>query len=64
MSISQIQDSLSIKRRNWPGVILLMLVYAAVITLIVDLDRPADGLFSVSRQALFDLQDKLRLIRP
>lgn len=52
------------KRRNWPGVILLMLVYAAVVTLIVDLDRPADGLFSVSRQALFDLQDKLRLISP
>jgi hypothetical protein len=34
----------------------LVLVFAAVIALIIDVDRPQEGLFQVSQQAMIDLQ--------
>jgi len=34
----------------------LVMVFAAVITLIIDVDRPQEGLFQVSQQAMIDLQ--------
>jgi len=39
--------------------VVLILVFSAVILLIVDLDRPRDGLLRVSQQALIDLQQQL-----
>lgn len=48
------------ERENWLGLLLLVLVFAAVLTLIVDLDRPQEGLLRVSQQALQDLQEQLR----
>jgi hypothetical protein len=42
--------------RNWPEVLLLALVFAAVMNLIVDLDRPYDGLLQVSQEALLELR--------
>lgn len=47
-------------RENWVGLLLLVLVFAAVLTLIVDIDRPQQGLLRVSQQALQDLQAQLR----
>jgi len=48
------------ERENWPGLILLTLVFAAVFTLIIDLDRPTQGMLQVNQQALFDLREQLR----
>lgn len=42
--------------RNLVAVIALVLVTAAVILLIIDLDRPQEGLLQVSQQTLVDLQ--------
>jgi hypothetical protein len=47
------------ERLNWLAVLLLLLVFSAVLTLIVDLDRPWQGLLRVSQQALLDLQTQL-----
>ena len=47
------------ERPNWLATILLALVFAAVLTLIVDLDRPEQGLLTVSQQALLDLQAQI-----
>jgi hypothetical protein len=37
----------------------LVLAFSAVVTLIVDLDRPQEGLLRVSQQAMIDLQKTL-----
>ena len=42
----------------------LVMVFAAVIFLIVDLDRPTEGLLTVSQQPLIDLQQQLPTIDP
>lgn len=47
------------ERPNWLATILLALVFAAVLTLIVDLDRPEQGLLTVSQQALLNLQAQI-----
>lgn len=63
MVLVGLQSSFS-EQRNWLGIILLVVVFAAVMSLIVDLDRPLEGLFSVSQQALLDLQAQLGATTP
>lgn len=48
------------KRRNWVALIGLSLVFSVVILLIVDLDRPTEGLLRVSQQAMLDLQRQIQ----
>ena len=45
--------------RNTIVQLVMILVFAAVILLIVDLDRPQEGLLRVSQQAFIDLQRQL-----
>jgi hypothetical protein len=44
---------------SWVVTILLALIFAAVILLIADLDRPQRGLLQVSQQALLDVLNKI-----
>jgi hypothetical protein len=46
-------------RRSLPGAVVLVVVLAAVLTLVVDLDRPRDGFLQVSQQPLLDLQEQI-----
>lgn len=43
-------------QRSVASAVILLAVMVAIMTLIIDLDRPADGLLAVSQQALLDLQ--------
>jgi hypothetical protein len=52
------------ERRNWLGFLVLVSVFAVVLTLIVDLDRPMEGLMTVSQQAMIDLQAQIRTFTP
>ena len=45
--------------RNFVALLALILVFSAVILLIVDLDRPQQGLLQISQQALVDLQRQI-----
>jgi hypothetical protein len=45
--------------RRWVAIILLSIAFTAVILLISDLDRPQQGLISVSQQPLLDLLTKI-----
>ena len=47
-------------RRSFVAMITVVLMFAAVISLIADLDRPQEGLFRVSQQAMLELQTRLR----
>jgi len=47
------------RRRSLPTAAVLVVVLAAVLTLVVDLDRPRDGFLQVSQQPLIDLQDQI-----
>jgi len=47
------------RRRSFLGAAVLVVVLSAVLTLVVDLDRPRDGFLQVSQQPLIDLQDQL-----
>ena len=47
------------RRRSFLGAAVLVVVLAAVLTLVVDLDRPRDGFLQVSQQPLLDLIDQL-----
>lgn len=47
------------KRRSPVIVAVLVLSLGAVLWLVIDLDRPQDGLINVSQQPLIDLQEKL-----
>jgi hypothetical protein len=47
------------RRRSFASALVLVLVIGAVVTLIIDLDRPRDGFLTVSQQALADLQQQL-----
>jgi len=54
------QSGLATSRRSIQ-VIPTVLAFSALITLVVDLDRPADlGLIKVSQQAMFDLQNNIK----
>ncbi len=53
------QAGLSATRRS-PAMLLLALSFAAVLLLIVDLDRPHEGLLRVSQQSMLDLQQSMR----
>ena len=52
------------ERQNWLSLVVLVLVFAVVLTLIVDLDRPLEGLLTVGQQAMVDLQAQLRALTP
>jgi hypothetical protein len=44
------------ERRSILGILILIAIFSMVMMLIVDLDRPQEGLLQVSQQALIDLQ--------
>jgi hypothetical protein len=48
-----------LRRRSLVGAIVLVLVLGAVITLVVDLDRPRQGFLQVSQQPLFDVVEQI-----
>lgn len=47
-------------QHNLIPILIMVLVFSAVIVLIFDLDRPQEGLVTVSHQAFLDLQQQLR----
>lgn len=47
------------KRRSLLSAFVLIIALGAVITLVIDLDRPRDGFIQVSQQPLFDLQRQI-----
>ncbi len=51
-------------RRSPLAAIVLIVVLGAVITLVVDLDRPRDGFLEVSQQPLIDLQAQIGALSP
>ena len=51
-------------RRNFVAVLVLVLIFAAVLLMIVDLDRPQEGLFQVNPQAMLDLQRQINAPTP
>jgi len=56
-------DGLSIGRSDGRGQVaelVLLLVFASVLLLIIDLDRAGEGLLKVSQQAMIDLQQQIR----
>ena len=50
--------------RSWGEIILLVLAFALVTLIIVDLDRPQSGLIQVSQQSLLDLLEKMGAAAP
>ncbi|TDR52777.1 hypothetical protein DFP85_111101 [Halomonas ventosae] len=51
-------------RRSPLAAVVLVIVLGAVITLVVDLDRPRDGFLEVSQQPLIDLQQQIGQLSP
>jgi hypothetical protein len=51
-------------RRNPLAELVLVLMFSAVLLLIVDVDRPLEGLVQVGQQALIDLQQQIRASGP
>ena len=47
------------KRRSPLTALVLIVVLGAVVTLVVDLDRPRDGFLTVGQQPLIDLQQQV-----
>ncbi len=47
------------RRRSLLTAVVLVVVLGAVITVVVDLDRPRDGFLQVSQQPLVDLQEQI-----
>ncbi len=47
------------RRRTMLTALVLVVVLGAVLTLVVDLDRPRDGFLTVSQQPLIDLQQQI-----
>jgi membrane protein YdbS with pleckstrin-like domain len=47
------------RRRSSLTAVVLILVLGAVITLVIDLDRPQDGFLTVNEQPLLDLQEQI-----
>jgi len=54
------QAGLNGKRSPIAGLVLI-LTFAIVLTLIIDLERPRQEIFSVSQQTIVDLKNKLSL---
>jgi hypothetical protein len=52
-------EGLTCLRRS-PAAVALILTFSAVLSLIADLDRPYEGLLSLSQQAMVDLRNSLR----
>jgi hypothetical protein len=52
------QSGVSGPRRS-PAILALALTFCVAIALIADLDRPLQGLLTVSQQAMIDLQQKM-----
>ena len=52
------------RRRSPLTAVVLILVLGAVITLVVDLDRPRGGFLRVSQQPLIDLQEQIGALLP
>lgn len=46
--------------RGWPARVALTVVLSATIYVVLDLDRPHEGLISVSQKPILDLQERLR----
>jgi hypothetical protein len=46
--------------RSWVGLSVTTFIFAAVLILIVDLDRPLDGFLRVSQQPMIELQQRLQ----
>jgi hypothetical protein len=59
MAITGYREGIS-GRRNMVATVILVLAFASVIVLIADLDRPQEGLLTVSQQAMLELQKQLR----
>jgi hypothetical protein len=51
-------------RRSAIAIVVVAFAFSAVLALIIDLDRPQQGLVEVSQQTMVDLQGKLRLSNP
>jgi hypothetical protein len=47
------------RRRSRLSAVVMIVVLGAVITLVVDLDRPRDGFLQVNQQPLIDLQEQI-----
>ena len=58
MMISGVQISHA-QKRNMFGIIVMIAIFTLVMMLIIDLDRPQEGLLQVSQQAMIDLQRQL-----
>jgi len=52
------------RRRDSITALVMIIVLGAVITLVVDLDRPRDGFIKVNQQPLIDLQEQVGTLRP
>jgi membrane protein YdbS with pleckstrin-like domain len=60
LTMGMVGYSAGLTRRRSPlGAVVLVVVLAAVLTLVVDLDRPRDGFLQVNQQPLLDLQEQL-----
>lgn len=60
MTLGMVGYSAGLTRRRSPlTAVVMIVVLGAVITLIVDLDRPGDGFVSISQQAMADLQNQI-----
>lgn len=60
LTLGMVGYSAGLTRRRSPlTAVVLILVLGAVITLVVDLDRPRDGFLKVSQQPLIDLQEQI-----
>ena len=51
-------------RRGTLGAVVLIVALGAVLTLVIDLDRPREGFLQVSQQPLIDLHEDLGNPRP
>ena len=51
-------------RRSTIAIVAVAFAFSAVLALIIDLDRPQQGLVEVSQQTMIDLQTKMRLFHP
>jgi hypothetical protein len=51
-------------KRNFFSALSVILIFTVVMMLIIDLDRPQEGLLRVSQQALIDLQRQIQNLKP
>jgi hypothetical protein len=60
LTLGMVGYSAGLTRRRSPvTAVVLVIVLGAVITIVVDLDRPRDGFLQVSQQPLVDLQEQI-----